>query len=187
MTFNPDPNKQTPKVIFSWKLQVTNHHYLNLNHDTVSLTESQKYLGIVLDFGIDFKEHQKLNFKKVSKTIGLPRKFRKLLPRKLLITVYKSFIRPYLVYSDIIYDQAYDASFHGKLEAIWYNFFWQERKIPYYGTSPLQMCASSWFCDNTVLCNCAITLLYLHDCVETAYSLLHLVNSCSLYQSTNSA
>ena len=43
------------------------------------------------------------------------------MPRKSLITVYKSFIRPHLGYGDIIYNQAYNASFYRKLKSIQYN------------------------------------------------------------------
>ena len=42
-------------------------------------------------------------------------------PRKSLITVYKFFIRPKLDYGGIVYDKAYNASFHRKLELIQYN------------------------------------------------------------------
>ena len=91
------------------------------NHNTVILTESQKHFELVLDFRLDFKEQLEIIFKKVSQTIGLPRKLQNLLPRKSLITVYKSFVRPHLDYGDIIYDQAYKASFHSKLESIQYN------------------------------------------------------------------
>ena len=90
-------------------------------YNRVSLTESQKHLEIVLDFRLYFKEHLEIIFKKVSKAIGLLRKLQNLLPRKSLITVYKSFIRPHLDYGDIIYDQAYNASFHRKLESTPYN------------------------------------------------------------------
>ena len=38
-----------------------------------------------------------------------------------MLTVYKSFVRPHLDYGDIIYDQAYNVSFHHKLESIQYN------------------------------------------------------------------
>ena len=38
-----------------------------------------------------------------------------------MLTIYKSFIRPHLDYGDIIYDQAYNVSFHQKLESIQYN------------------------------------------------------------------
>ena len=37
------------------------------------------------------------------------------------MTVHKSFIRPYLDYSDIMYDQSYNASFNRKLGSIQYN------------------------------------------------------------------
>ena len=43
------------------------------------------------------------------------------LPRAALITIYKAFIRPHLDYGDILYDQAYNMSFHQKLESIQYN------------------------------------------------------------------
>ena len=58
---------------------------------------------------------------KVSKKIGLVRKLQKILPRPPLITIYKSFIRSHLDYGDIIYDQAYNVSFHQKIESIQYN------------------------------------------------------------------
>ena len=49
---------------------------------------------------------------KISKTLGLLQKLRKLLPRSALISIYKAFVRPYLDYGDILYDQAYNMSFH---------------------------------------------------------------------------
>ena len=41
---NPDPTWQSQKVIFSQKLQNTNHSCLISNHNIVGLTESRKYL-----------------------------------------------------------------------------------------------------------------------------------------------
>ena len=37
-----------------------------------------------------------------------------------LLTIYKSYVRPYLDYDDVIYDQQYNF-FHQKLESIQYN------------------------------------------------------------------
>ena len=51
------------------------------------LTESQKYLGIVVDSRLVFKEHLGIIFKKVNKTIGLLRKLQNLLITESLITV----------------------------------------------------------------------------------------------------
>ena len=60
-------------------------------------------------------------FRKISKTIGLLHKLHNFLPRAALITTYKAFIRPHLDYGDILYDQAYNMSFHQELESIQYN------------------------------------------------------------------
>ena len=48
-------------------------------------------------------------------------KLHNLLPRPALITIYKAFVRAHLNYGDIIYDKAYNASFHHKLESFQYN------------------------------------------------------------------
>ena len=58
---------------------------------------------------------------KVNKTMGLLCKLHNTLPRLPLLTIYKSFIRPHLDYGDVIYDQAYTASFHQKIESVQYN------------------------------------------------------------------
>ena len=43
------------------------------------------------------------------------------LSREALITIYKAFVRPHLDYSDFLFDQAFNASSHDKLESIQYN------------------------------------------------------------------
>ena len=58
---------------------------------------------------------------KINETIGLLSKLQKLLPRTALITIYKAFVRSYLDYGDILYDQAFNLSFHQKLESIQYR------------------------------------------------------------------
>ena len=74
-----------------------------------------------MDSRLDFNKHLEIILEKVSTTIGLLRKLQNLFPRKSLITVYKSFIRPHMDYGDIIYGQAYHVSFHRKLESIQYD------------------------------------------------------------------
>ena len=76
---------------------------------------------MILDTKLDFQEHLKDKLSKISKTIGLLRKLQKILTRAPLLTIYKSFIRPHLDYGDIIYDKAYNSSFHQNLEKIQYN------------------------------------------------------------------
>ena len=120
MNFNPDPVKQAQDVIFSQTIQSTKHPCLIFNQNTFNLTDYQKHLEIVFDSRLDFKEDLEIIFQKVSKALGLLCKLQNLLPRKSVITVYKSFIGPHMNYGDIIYDQAYNASFHRKLESLQY-------------------------------------------------------------------
>ena len=121
MSFNPDPNKQAQEVIFSRKLKKVCHPPLCFNNNNVSQASSQKHLGLTLDNRLTFDEHLTNVSNKISKTIGLLRKLQNILPRPALLTIYKCFIRPHLDYGDIIYDQAYNLSFHQKLESIQYN------------------------------------------------------------------
>ena len=54
-------------------------------------------------------------------SIGLLRKSQNLLQRLAPITINKAFIKPHFDYGDILYDQAYNMSFHQNLESIQYN------------------------------------------------------------------
>ena len=117
MSCNSDVNKLAQQVGFYRKLQKSSHPSLTFNGTCVTQYEIQKHLRMFLDSKLDFKEHINNVLNKVSKTIGLLRNLQKLLPRP-LITTYKSFIKPHLDYGD---DQAYNVSFHLKLELIQYK------------------------------------------------------------------
>ena len=121
MSFSPDPSEQAQEVIFSRKTKKEYHLPLAFNNNNVSETNSQKHLGVVLDNRLSFEDHLKMILNKVNKTIGLLRKLQNILPRSAVLIIYKSSIRPHLDYGDIIYDQAYSASFHQKLELLQYN------------------------------------------------------------------
>ena len=121
MSFNPDPSKQAQEVIFSRKLNKDYHPPLVFNNNNVPETDSQKHLGIILDNRLSFENHLKIILNKAHKTIGLLRKLHNILLRSALPTIYKCFIRPHLDYGDIIYEQAYNALFHEKLELLQVN------------------------------------------------------------------
>ena len=120
MSFNADRRKQAQEVIFSRKTKKEYHPAPAFNNNNVPETDSQKKLDVVLDNCLSFEDHLKMILNKVNKTIGLLRKLH-ILPRSALLTICKSFMRPHLDYGGIIYDQAYNASFHQKLELLQYN------------------------------------------------------------------
>ena len=83
-------------------------------------SSSQKHFGIHLDEKLNFIHHYKEKISKGNKGIGVIKKLNTL-PRKALLTLYKSFVRPHLDYGDIIYDQPNNESFCNKLETVQYN------------------------------------------------------------------
>ena len=70
---------------------------------------------MILDSKLKFDDHINHMVTKINKTIGLIQKFQSFLPRNSLITINKSFIRPYLDNGDVIYCQGYDALLQQKL------------------------------------------------------------------------
>ena len=73
---------------------------------------------------LTFEEHLLHVFKKQNRTAGLQSvllKLQSVLPRITLITIYKAFLRPHLDYGHILYYQAFNNSFHDRLESVQYN------------------------------------------------------------------
>ena len=98
----------------------SSHPSVYFNNIPVSSTSVHSHLGMLLDDKLSYELHLKSVFNKVKKTIGL-RKFQQILPRQSLITIYKSFSRPHLDCGDIVYDRAFNESFHKNLESVQYN------------------------------------------------------------------
>ena len=99
----------------------SSHPSVYFNNIPINLTSVHKHLGMLVDDKLSYEHHLKLVLNKIKKTIGLLRKFQQILPRQSLITIYKSFIRPHLDYGDIVYDRAFNESFHKNLQSIQYN------------------------------------------------------------------
>ena len=121
MSFNPDPSKQAQEVPFSWKINKVNHPPLSFNNSTIQQISSQKHLGIHLDEEFTFKHHINEKINKANKGTGIIRKLNNILPLSALLAIYRSFIRPYHDYGDVIYDQPENESFSSKIESIQYN------------------------------------------------------------------
>ena len=101
MSFNPDPSKQAQEVIFSRKIKKPNHPVLIFSNIPVNQTRYQKHLGMFLDDKSNFGKHLKNTNDKVNKFIGLLRKLQMILPRRSLVTIGKSFIRPHPDYGEL--------------------------------------------------------------------------------------
>ena len=74
-----------------------------------------------LDVKLNFSHHVREKISKANNGIGLIHKLAYVLCRQSLLTIYKSFVRPYLDYGGIIYDQPNNESFYNLIEKFQYN------------------------------------------------------------------
>ena len=123
MQFNSDPNKQANGVYFTRK--TTSHDYLpvTFNGNPVQQCNSQKHLGLILDKQLNFNEHvdKKIIISICNKLIGSIKCLSSLLPRKSLLTIYKSFICPCLDCCDILYDNPANETLINLIEKVQYK------------------------------------------------------------------
>ena len=94
---------------------------INFNERMITKCNHHKHLGKILDSNLNFNTHIDQKIKKCNKLIGLIKRLSVNLPRNALLTIYKSFIRPHLDYSDILYDKPNNGSFRNKIEKVQYR------------------------------------------------------------------
>ena len=105
----------------SRKLNESNYPKICFDNSLVCCINWQKHLQMYLDESLNFRYQIKEKMFKAMKGIGIVRKVNKAVPQNSLITIYKSIVRPYLGYDDIIYDQPNKENLNQKIEAIQYN------------------------------------------------------------------
>ena len=71
---------------------------IKISGSTIEEVSNTKFLGVIIDNKLSFKDHLSYISKKVSKCIGILYRARPLMNRKSLITLYNSFLYPYLIY-----------------------------------------------------------------------------------------
>ena len=113
MLFNLDPTKPIQEVIFSRKKDDSAHPNIPIER-----ASHQKHHGIYLDEKSNFKRHIETVLCQVNKGISTIKKLRHTLTRKLILTIYKAFLRSHIDYGDVICDQPSNESFCAKLESV---------------------------------------------------------------------
>ena len=73
-SFIPYVSKQTQKVIFCSKENISNHPIVFFNNLQINRKSTQKHLGLLLDEKSNFSEHINEKLKKVTKSVNLLQK-----------------------------------------------------------------------------------------------------------------
>lgn len=76
-------------------------HYI-----TLECKEYVKYLGIIIDYNLNWKHHINYITLKISKTVGIISKLRYSIPNHTLLDIYRSLISPYLTYGVVVWGNA---------------------------------------------------------------------------------
>lgn len=84
--------------MFTTKIRNQTYPPLVFNNSYVEQFATQKHLELILDSKPNLQENLENVFKTANKSIALIRKFQIILTRPPLITIDKSFVRPYLDY-----------------------------------------------------------------------------------------
>ena len=85
---------------------------LIINNKILEEKKYVKYLGIIMDCNLNWKQHIHELSKKVSRSIGILSKLRHYVPQSILIQIYYSIVFPFLIYGVLIWGNTYKTNIY---------------------------------------------------------------------------
>ena len=82
------------------------HISLNIDGQDIAEVTSSKFLGVIIDNKLNWRDHVSFVCRKVARGLGVIIKAREVLQKGSLISLYYSFIYPYLIYCNQIWGSA---------------------------------------------------------------------------------
>ena len=99
--------KKTHFIVFTKRKKFNESIKLLIDNQTIEEVRSTKFLGVIIDKKITWKDHINYVAGKVSRAIGMMVKAKKYLRKEALLTLYYSFVYPYLTYCNHIWGATY--------------------------------------------------------------------------------
>ena len=93
---------KTNFIVFS-RRRTINDVYIKIEGKNIERVTKVKFLGVIIDSKLTWKEHINYISNKISKYIGIIYKTKKVLTKSALIGLYYSFVYPYLTYCNILW------------------------------------------------------------------------------------
>lgn len=100
--------KKTNYIIFNGNKKITPHQLLHINNTPINRVYDTKFLGVIIDSKLTWGEHLHYIRNKVSRGIGIIHKTRPYLNNQTLVSLYYSFVYPYISYCIEVWGAAYD-------------------------------------------------------------------------------
>ena len=95
--------KKTHYMIFAPKNRKLDPISIQINNEEIIKVSHTKFLGVIIDDGLNFKLHIEYIRLKMSKSLGILSRARKILMQKTLLDLYYTFIYPYLTYCNEVW------------------------------------------------------------------------------------
>ena len=89
-----------------------NKFSIQIKNASIERKESTKFLGVIVDEHLGWKDHVSAVASKITKSIGIISKSRYYLSQKSLFMLYYSLIYPYLYYGNIIWGSTYHTNLY---------------------------------------------------------------------------
>ena len=103
-------NKSNFMIIKPRQKKVPKKIQLSINGDHLNESDCVKYLGVLIDNKLTWKQHIQHVNTKVAKSIGILAKMRHFAPNNILLNIYNAFISPHINYGIINWGGAYQNS-----------------------------------------------------------------------------
>ena len=105
---------KTNSLLYSPTLKLTDDLQINIQFaDTpITITHSAKYLGLIIDSNLDYKQHINMLECKVGKAIGILYKLKNAFPQIILKQLYFALIHPLLLYGIITWGSTFSTHLH---------------------------------------------------------------------------
>ena len=98
--------KKTHFMIFSSKNKSHPNVCINIDGETINETAKTKFLGVIIDDKLSWKDHILYISGKLARGTGVLLKVRRYLMKETLISLYYSFVYPYLIYCNHVWGLA---------------------------------------------------------------------------------
>jgi hypothetical protein len=90
---------------------------IKINGISINEEQSTKFLGVIIDNKFTWKQHIQYTANKISKCIGIINKAKKYLDHTSLVSLYYSFLYPYLSYCIIVWGGTYPSNLDSLIKA----------------------------------------------------------------------
>ena len=77
------------------------------NGSAINIVDSAKYLGVVIDNELNFKQRIKIIEGKVARSVGILSKLKQFFPQNIMLQLCYAFVHPFLSYGIIIWRATY--------------------------------------------------------------------------------